>query len=182
MFSGKTTEAMRLVGRARLAGARCAVVKYSGDTRYGEAPALQTHGGLALAEAEGLAVHTVSALTSLPSFGAETSLVVVDEGQFFPDLSQAVDQWLREGRSVVVAALDGDFLRRPFASVAQTLPLANVIVKLSAVCQRCPRGPGLQPADAPHSLRTDASQALELIGASDKYQAVCLECFLAAAA
>lgn len=180
MFSGKSTEAIRRAQRAQLGGEKCVVVKYAADTRYGPAPELQTHGGHALAAGEGLSVHSVASLGELPPLDPDVAFIAVDEGQFFPDLPEKVDQWLREGRTVAVAALDGDFRRRPFGRVHETLPLASSVTKLSAICQRCPRGPGQRPSEAPYTLRTDASQSLELIGAADKYQAACLGCYLKA--
>ncbi len=182
MFSGKTTQLMQRVQRALQGGGRCAVVKYAGDTRYGAGPRLRTHGGLSLAADEGgLEVFEATALSGLV-LGPQDDLVAVDEGQFFADLPETVDRWMREGRGVVVAALDGDFLRRPFGRVGEVIPLASQLTKLSAVCMLCPRGPPgtPHPADAFYTLRTHESEDVELIGEKDKYQAACLGCYLAA--
>ena len=41
----------------------------------------------------------------------------MDEGQFYPDLGAFADRVAGEGKTVIVAALDGDFLRNPFGDV-----------------------------------------------------------------
>jgi len=42
-----------------------------------------------------------------------------------------------EGRTVIVAALDGTFQRQQFGNILQLVPLAEHVVKLSAVCMVC---------------------------------------------
>jgi len=178
MYAGKTTLLMQRVQRMLLGGERCVVVKHSKDTRYERGPSLRTHAGLSLAASEGgLEVVEATALRGL-DLGSQ-GFVAVDEGQFFEDLPAAVDGWMREGRGVVVAALDGDFRRRPFGRIGEVIPLAAHVSKLTAICMLCPRAEGAFPADAPYTLRTDESEDVELIGAKDKYQAACLGCYLA---
>jgi len=76
-------------------------------------------------------------------------VVGVDEGQFFPDLALAAEALAAAGKTVVVAALDGDFRREPFPAVAALLPKVEAVSKILAVCKRC-------GADAPFSARYDA--------------------------
>ncbi|KAA0203507.1 hypothetical protein HAZT_HAZT001796 [Hyalella azteca] len=56
------------------------------------------------------------------------------------------------GKVVIIAALDGTYQRQGFGSILQLVPLAESIVKLTAVCMR-------------------------LIGGSEKYIAVCRACY-----
>jgi thymidine kinase len=51
-------------------------------------------------------------------------VVGIDEGQFYPDLVEMVDQFLRLGKVVVVSALDGDFRRKPFGRILELIPMA----------------------------------------------------------
>lgn len=52
---------------------------------------------------------------------------------------------------MIVAALDGDFRRRPFHSVLSLVPLAESVVKLSAICDMCHE-------NASFSMKLDSSR------------------------
>lgn len=184
MFSEKTTTVGRLIKRARLGGLNCVFVKYAADVRYGAGPVIYTHDGTAVSASpaeDGLGgLRVVEARTLLRDVALEPDEldIGVDEGQFYPDLRWALDLWMREGRRVYVAALDGDFRRNPFPPVAEALPLATHIEKLTAVCMIC-AGREQPPAEASYTARTVEATAVELIGARDKYKAACLACYLA---
>ena len=74
------------------------------------------------------------------------------------------------GKTVVVAALDGTFQRQPFGRTLDLIPLAEDILKLSAVCVYCGH-------DAAFSKRVSSEKEVEVIGGADKYVAVCRRCF-----
>jgi thymidine kinase len=186
MFSEKTTEVGRKIKRARLGGLNCVFVKYAADDRYGAGPVIYTHDGSSVAASPAGAglgrLRVVEARALLDVELAPDELDVgVDEGQFYPDLRLALDLWMREGRRVYVAALDGDFRRIPFPPVAEAFSLATRIVKLTAICMLCARR-GRPPTEASYTVRTVDETAVELIGGGDKYKAACLSCYCAAEA
>lgn len=74
------------------------------------------------------------------------------------------------GKIVIVAALDGTFQRKPFGNILSLVPLAESVVKLSAICMQC-------YMEAAFSKRTGTEQELVVIGGADKYQAVCRRCY-----
>ena len=47
------------------------------------------------------------------------------------------NQMANEGKTVIVAALDGTFQRKEFGNILKLVPLAEHVVKLSAVCMIC---------------------------------------------
>ena len=100
----------------------------------------------------------------------EFDCIGIDEGQFFPDLVQFCEQMANMGKVLVIAALDGTFQRKPFGSVLDLVPLAEDVIKLSAVCMQCHR-------PASFSKRTVNDTAVEVIGGADKYISVCRACF-----
>eukprot|EP00730_Choanoeca_flexa_P003935 TRINITY_DN11541_c1_g2_i5.p1 TRINITY_DN11541_c1_g2~~TRINITY_DN11541_c1_g2_i5.p1 ORF type:complete len:331 (+),score=32.21 TRINITY_DN11541_c1_g2_i5:80-1072(+) len=165
MFSGKSTELLRRVKRQSVASKRCLLIKYSKDTRYG---------------LEGVITHdqqqsTAKACTVLEearSEAADYDVIGIDEGQFFPDLVEFSEEMANEGKLIIIAALDGTFQRKPFSSVMELIPLAESVVKLSAVCMICNR-------DAAFSKRLGNETEVELIGGADKYIAVCRKCYFA---
>lgn len=183
MFAGKTFEVSRCLHRARLGGSPGVFIKFAGDDRYGAGPAIRTHDGTtattgaATADLARLRVVEAERLGEVALAPDELD-VGVDEGQFYPDLRDALDRWSREGRRVYVAALDGDFRRRPFAAVSEALPLAEAVTKLTAVCTLCRADASAAPVAAPFTVRTGGSTAVRLIGGGDKYRAACLDCFL----
>ena len=100
-----------------------------------------------------------------------------------------------KGKIVIVACLDGTFQRKGFGTIPTLIPLAEDVVKLSAVCVYCFEGELLSLGfdlvsflelvsymfrsglDAAFSKRIGAETEVEVIGGSDKYVAVCRECF-----
>lgn len=81
---------------------------------------------------------------------------------------------MREGKKVYVSALDGDYRRKPFGKIGELIPLCTHIVKLHAICMMCKKNNGY------YTLRTVQNEEIELIGANDKYMAVCLKCYVKA--
>nr|CAD1837724.1 unnamed protein product [Ananas comosus var. bracteatus] len=96
-------------------------------------------------------------------------VIGIDEAQFFEDLYEfccsAADH---DGKIVIVAGLDGDYLRRKFGSVLDIIPLADTVTKLTACCQLCGRR-------AFFTLRKTKETQTELIGGADVYMPVCRE-------
>lgn len=94
-------------------------------------------------------------------------VIGIDEAPFFDDLydfcCMAAD---RDGKTVVVAGLDGDYLRRNFGSVLDIIPIADTITKLTARCELCGKR-------AFFTLRKTDDEKTELIGGADVYMPVC---------
>ena len=98
---------------------------------------------------------------------AALDVIGIDEAQFMPDLLdfclRAAD---RDGKRVVVAGLDGDFLRQPFGQITELLPIADSVDKILAQCDYC-------GAPAPFTSRTVESKETYLVGGSESYRPVC---------
>ncbi|TXG55493.1 hypothetical protein EZV62_020749 [Acer yangbiense] len=94
-------------------------------------------------------------------------VIGIDEAQFFEDLydfcCKAADH---DGKTIIVAGLDGDYLRRSFGSVLDVIPLAETVTKLSARCELCGKR-------AFFTLRKTGEKQTELIGGADVYMPVC---------
>ena len=56
---------------------------------------------------------------------------------FFPDIVEFAESMADAGKTVVVAALDGTYQRKGFASILELVPLAEHVTKLTAVCMIC---------------------------------------------
>jgi thymidine kinase len=163
MFAGKSTELMRRMWRYRI-HRRCALVKPASDTRYSTLR-VSTHDKIS-ADAR-----VAERLGEALAWADEFDVLLVDEGQFFPDLADAAGGLADAGKTVVVAALSGDFRRAPFEQVARLEPLADSVLMLTAVCA-CGR-------DAPFSKRIGArdDDPVVKVGGAETYAACCRVCW-----
>ena len=78
MFSGKTTELVRLIRRNLAASKKCLLVKYKGDNRFTEDPVLSTHDQIHMA------AKSVNTLSEIANAAWHYDVIAIDEGQFFP--------------------------------------------------------------------------------------------------
>ncbi|KAK9993276.1 hypothetical protein SO802_022979 [Lithocarpus litseifolius] len=135
------------------------------DTRYG-LDSIVTHDGVKL---PCLALPDLSPFRQKFGLDAYDQLDVIgiDEAQFFEDLydfcREAADH---DGKRVIVAGLDGNYLRRSFGSVLDIIPLADSVTKLAARCELCSKR-------AFFTLRKTEETQTELIGGADVYMPVC---------
>ncbi|KAL3568779.1 hypothetical protein D5086_028669 [Populus alba] len=142
-----------------------AIIKSNKDNRYG-LDSVVTHDGVKL---------PCCALPNLSSFKQsfgqdaydQLDVIGIDEAQFFGDLYDFCrDVADHDGKTVIVAGLDGDYLRRSFGSVLDIIPLADSVTKLSARCEICGKR-------AFFTLRKTEETRTELIGGADVYMPVC---------
>ncbi|XP_007246165.2 thymidine kinase, cytosolic [Astyanax mexicanus] len=163
MFSGKSTELMRRVRRFQIAQYCCLVIKYARDTRYSLT-------GMATHDKNTMEAVPASCLRDMRSLALEAAVIGIDEGQFFPDTVEFCEEMANRGKTIIVAALDGTFQRKPFGSILNLVPLAESVVKLNAVCMECFK-------EASYTKRLGAEKEVEVIGGADKYHAVCRACY-----
>eukprot|EP01012_Entosiphon_sulcatum_P023852 TRINITY_DN2897_c0_g1_i1.p1 TRINITY_DN2897_c0_g1~~TRINITY_DN2897_c0_g1_i1.p1 ORF type:complete len:203 (-),score=37.29 TRINITY_DN2897_c0_g1_i1:356-964(-) len=166
MFAGKSTELLRRMRRHEHGQKRCLLVKAARDTRYDDA-CVATHDRqlMRAVSADRLQSESIADLVS------KADVIGIDEGQFFPDLVPFAESAANHGKVVIIAALDGDFQRRPFGSVCELVPLCETVEKLSSICMACRR------AEAGFTRRICKSTAIELVGGAESYWAVCRGCY-----
>lgn len=165
MFSGKSEELIRRLRRAQIAKQHVQIFKPAIDNRYGEGH-VTSHSDMRIASVN---VSTSRELYEMVQ--PQTEIVGIDEGQFFDAELPAVCNTLAdEGRRVIVAGLDQDYLGKPFEPMPQLLAIAEYITKTLAICMVC-GGP------ANHTQRLVASKERVLVGATGAYEARCRHCF-----
>ncbi len=165
MFSGKSEELIRRLRRAQIAKRKVQIFKPRIDNRYSK-DHITSHSAMQ--------IHAENVSTSrelLERVKAETEVVGIDEGQFFDAELPAVCSALADqGKRVIVAGLDQDYLGRPFEPMPQLLAIAEYITKTHAICVVCG-----DPAN--HTQRLVASSERVLVGAQGTYEARCRHCF-----
>ncbi len=165
MFAQKTTELLRRIRRYQSIGYSILVINYAFDTRYGE-NCISSHD---------IDKYPAKALLRLAELGEDQlgkhRVIVIDEGQFFPDLLEHVSAWADkyEDLHIVVSGLDGDAQRRPFGQLLELVPHAEELVRLSAYCTMCADG---TVAHFSKKIAGISAEQVE-IGAADKYIPVC---------
>ena len=165
MFSGKSEELIRRVRRAEIARQRVQVFKPRLDTRFGRDYVVSHSEIRYAAESVG------SARELLEAVRPDTEVVAIDEGQFFdPELPMICSTLADQGRRVIVAGLDQDYLGKPFEPMPQLLAIAEYITKTLAICMVC-------GAPANHTQRLVPGSDRVLLGAQGTYEARCRRCF-----
>lgn len=165
MFSGKTEELIRRLRRAQIAKQRVQIFKPRLDNRFGD-DHITSHSDMRLASE-----NVTSSRELLERVDPATQVVGIDEGQFFDAELPAVCNTLADqGKRVVVAGLDQDYLGKPFEPMPQLLAIAEYITKTLAICVVCGN-----PAN--HTQRLVLSRERVLVGASGAYEARCRACF-----
>jgi thymidine kinase len=165
MFSGKSEELIRRLRRAQIARRKVQIFKPAIDDRYGGGH-ITSHSEMRI-PSEDLA----SSRELLDRVLPDTEVVGIDEGQFFDaELPAVCNALADQGKRVIVAGLDQDYLGKPFEPMPQLLAIAEYITKTMAICMVC-------GAPANHTQRLVASSERVLVGAQGTYEARCRHCF-----
>lgn len=171
MFGGKTEELILRLNEAETRGGKVQVYKPVLDTRY-HVTRITSHSGAWL---DAKAVHSSFALEA--DVRSDINVIGIDEGQFFDDnLPFVVTKLADRGLRVIIAALDTDYLRRPFGCVPNLLAIATSVNKLHAFCLRCKTNNVLRRAAFSH--RVISSADIAVVGGAESYEPLCRSCYL----
>ena len=167
MFCGKTEETIRRLRRATIARQKVQVFKPKIDDRYAEKK-VTSHAGHNF---DAVPIQTASEILDL--LKTDTTVVAIDEAQFFDDEIIPISQQLADhGIRVLVAGLDTDFRGEPFGPMPILMSKAEKVDKLHAICVVCGE-------DASRTQRlVDGKPAryddpVVIVGAAEMYEARC---------
>lgn len=164
MFSGKTEELIRRARRAYIAGQDVVIVKPAIDNRYSDTEVV-SHDDSSL---PGITVDTADQIILLTS---SAKVVCIDEAQFFDDrIIEVVNTLANDGKRVIIAGLDMDYLGKPFDPMPQLLAIAEYVTKLHAICAES----GML---ANFSQRIVTNDDQVLIGEKEAYEPRSRHCF-----
>ena len=133
----------------------CVVIKSDTDTRRENY--IQCHDGFTI---------KATSVKKLSEVKHVATRILIDEGQFFEDIVDFVKDKISQGHDVVVAALNGDYMQKPFANISVLYSMADQVVPCVSFCA-CGK-------IAPFSKRV--SSGTERISVNDKYFPVCRKC------
>ncbi|MBS1680957.1 MAG: thymidine kinase [Bacteroidetes bacterium] len=158
MFSGKTEELIRRLNRALIAKQKVEIFKPSVDKRYHD---------------EKIVSHSEREIRSTPVnfagdillLAGDCDVVGIDEAQFFDEAIVDVCNTLaNQGKRVIVAGLDMDYLGKPFGPMPQLLAIAEFVTKVHAICAQTGEL-------ASFSFRLNENKSQVMLGEKDTYEA-----------
>ena len=183
MFASKTTRLVEIYKQCVFCDISVAVINHSIDNRYDE-ELLSTHDHIKIPciKTERLFdlwtdnIDMESNIENVPRIRdkfkvASSSVILINEGQFFPDLEEFVKILLSHDKKIYICGLDGDFERKKFGQILDLIPLCDKVTKLTSLCSLCKNGtPGI------FSKRISSEKEQTVVG-SDNYIPVCRNCY-----
>lgn len=164
MFSGKTEELIRRINRARIARQKIEIFKPAIDIRYSREDVV-SH------DKSSTNAHPVEHARVILHYAKDADVVAIDEAQFFDnDVVDVARQLADEGKRVIIAGLDMDYLGAPFGPMPNLCAIADEVQKTRAICVRCGRL-------ANYSFRTAESDNRVFLGEKQEYQPLCRCCY-----
>ncbi len=183
MYAGKTSRIVEIYKQCEFCNISVAVINHSIDNRYDE-DLLSTHDQVKIPciKTEKLLdiwtdnIDLEQDVSLVPRIKdkfkvATSSVILINEGQFFPDLEEFVKLLLVNNKKVYVCGLDGDFERKKFGQILDLIPICDKVTKLTSLCSVCKDGtPGI------FSKRLTLEKEQTVVGSSN-YIPVCRKCY-----
>jgi len=183
MFASKTTRLVEIYKKCNFCNISVAVINHSIDNRYDE-ELLSTHDHIKIPciKTERLFdvwtdnIDMETNIEKVPRIKdkfkvASSSVILINEGQFFPDLEEFVKILLSHDKKVYVCGLDGDFERKKFGQILDLIPICDKVTKLTSLCSLCKNG-----THGIFSKRISSEKEQTVVG-SDNYIPVCRNCY-----
>ena len=183
MYAGKTSRLVEIYKQCTFCNISVAVINHSIDNRYDE-ELLSTHDKIKIPCIKTKRLFDIwidsidmeSNVELVPRIRdnfkvARSSVILINEGQFFPDLEEFVKKLLLNNKKVYVCGLDGEFERKKFGQILDLIPLCDKVTKLTSLCSMCKNGTlGI------FSKRISCEQIQTVVG-FDNYIPVCRSCY-----
>jgi len=171
MYAGKTSRLVEIYKQCKFCNINVTVINHQIDNRYDE-ELLSTHD---MVKIPCIKTNNLMDLynnnNEMTNIFHTSDVILINEGQFFPDLEKFVKLLLVFGKKIYVCGLDGDFERKKFGQILDLIPLCDKVTKLSSLCSLCKNGtPGI------FSKRISSEKEQTIVG-FDNYIPVCRNCY-----
>lgn len=191
MFAEKTSELLRILQiESLIDGCKVLYINHSSDTRSDGV--FSTHNSLLKTSSSLERIHTMKGadLAEMVEDIIKHDVIGIDEIQFFGDVNGIIIDLVEKHRKhVLIAGLSSNFKRGqdfgiPAAhSFMELIPFADEVIHCKGVCWSCARRGKHIPSlftykNSSKSALSVSSESTVEVGGSDKYQAVCRECYL----
>lgn len=164
MRSGKSSELIRRIERARLAYLPTIIVRPATDTRS-KPNQIESRNGLASRAI------VVDSAKEILKYSSHAVVIGMDECQFFSeDVPEVVLALLRQKKKIIASGLDLDYRGKPFGPIPELLAIADRVDKLLAVCRKC-------GSDFACRTQRMVNSNEQILVGDAQYEARCLSCF-----
>jgi thymidine kinase len=181
MYSGKTSKLLEIYKQCKFCDISVCVINHSLDKRYHDSM-LSSHDKVMVPCLNIENLHDLwfnNGEIDLTVFGDNTNynlirnsdVILINEGQFFNNLYNVVNDMLKNNKVVYVCGLDGDFERKKFGEILDLIPLCDKVTKLTSLCSLCKNG-----RHGIFSMRISNEKEQTVIG-SENYLPVCRNCY-----
>ena len=166
MFSGKTSRLIEVYKQCKFCNIPTLVINHSIDTRYDQY-LLSNHDKVMIP-----CIQTTQLTTLINNQELEKAeVILINEGQFFDDLYDCTELWLKKNKKIYISGLDGDFERKKFGQIIDLIPLCDKVTKMTSLCSMCKNG-----TQGIFSKRITKEKEQMMVG-SDNYLPVCRYCY-----
>ena len=172
MFSGKTSEIIEIYKKCVFCNIPVSIINHIIDNRYHDSM-LSSHDKVMVPCLQTSELNQLWTEESNPSYEIlrKSDVILINEGQFFPDLYEVVVDMLNDNKKIYISGLDGDFERKKFGFILDLIPLCDNVKKLKSLCSLCKNGtPGI------FSMRLTQEKEQTVVGSSN-YIPVCRKCY-----
>jgi thymidine kinase len=175
MFSGKTTELLRLMDRETIAQRNSVLFKPKIDDRYSEDEVVNHNG---LSKKAILISNSNDILNYINNNDNELINIFIDEIQFLDsNIITVIEEINNKKINVFTCGLNQTFKGDPFPfkdnlrDIGYLMAISDKVIYLSSICNVCGK-------EATKTYRIDdKKEATVIIGGIDKYQARCKDCW-----
>ena len=168
MFSGKTTRLIDIQKKYAVCDISCCVINHLLDKRYDNS-LLYTH------DKQSTHCFNIENLKDIYTLDIQSKydVFLINEGQFFDDVYEVVSELVDyKKKKVYICGLDADFDRKKFGHLLDLIPLADKVVKKTALCKLCKNG-----QKGIFTMRLSKEKKQIVVGVNN-YISVCRNCFL----
>jgi len=173
MFSGKTTELLKIFNKMKLTKRRCVFIKYYKDMRYNnedDKNFIITHDKCKLPVK--VSEEDDKLQTTILKILDDYDIFFIDELQFYEDGHTVCDYIANSGKAVYASGLQGDSNRLPFLTMSLAISYADKVIHLTAIDTETGE-------DASFTYRSQsANKDKVLIGGNDIYIAVSRQTYM----
>lgn len=174
MFSGKTSALLDVYKKCKFCNISISIINHSFDKRYHETM-LSSHDKIMAPCLQATELNELwlseDPFDSQSNVLRNSDVILINEGQFFPDLYETVVDMLKHKKKIYISGLDGDFERKKFGTILDLIPLCDKVTKLTSLCSKCKNG-----THGIFSMRLTSEKTQTVVG-SDNYIPVCRNCY-----
>jgi len=169
MFSGKTSTLKKIYDQCIYCNIPVMVINYEADNRYCDASFMSTHDKIMIPCIKGTSILEI--MTKNTEKVDESEVILINEGQFFADITHVISLVEKLHKRVYICGLDGDFKKNKIGSLLDLIPYCDNVSKLKSLCSECRNG---KAGLFSYRITNETNQVV--IGV-ENYKPVCRTCF-----